>query len=81
SHSHAGTFSDGFVVSRARKVNVELARLLLDYIFLEIEDDIRQSMVALIQRNKVINEGAGAISCAALLSGKLEIYIKNRKTV
>lgn len=45
------------------------------------EDDIRQSMVALIQRNKVITEGAGALACAALLSGKLDSYIQNRKTV
>ncbi len=38
-------------------------------------------MVALIQRNKVITEGAGALACAALLSGKLDSYIQNRKTV
>ncbi len=44
------------------------------------EDDIRQSMVALIQRNKVITEGR-ALACAALLSGKLDSYIQNRKTV
>jgi threonine dehydratase len=38
-------------------------------------------MVALIQRNKVMTEGAGALACAALLSGKLDSYIQNRKTV
>lgn len=36
-------------------------------------------MVALIQRNKVVTEGAGALACAALLSGKLDSYIQNRK--
>jgi threonine dehydratase len=53
----------------------------VDDIVLVSEDDIRQSMVALIQRNKVITEGAGALACAALLSGKLDSYIQNRKTV
>ena len=53
----------------------------MDDIVLVSEDDIRQSMVALIQRNKVITEGAGALACAALLSGKLDSYIQNRKTV
>ncbi|MNC82526.1 L-threonine dehydratase catabolic TdcB [compost metagenome] len=38
-------------------------------------------MVALIQRNKVVTEGAGALATAALLSGKLDHYIKGRKTV
>ncbi|EDQ5233625.1 threonine ammonia-lyase, partial [Salmonella enterica] len=31
--------------------------------------------------NKVITEGAGALACAALLSGKLDSHIQNRKTV
>ncbi len=53
------------------KLTYEIARQLVDDIVLVSEDDIRQSMVALIQRNKVITEGAGALACAALLSGKL----------
>ena len=44
-------------------------------------DELRNSMIALIQRNKVVTEGAGALACAALLSGKLDQYIQNRKTV
>ncbi len=63
------------------KLTYEIARQLVDDIVLVSEDDIRQSMVALIQRNKVITEGAGALACAALLSGKLDSYIQNRKTV
>ncbi len=66
---------------RPGKLTYEIARQLVDDIVLVSEDDIRQSMVALIQRNKVITEGAGALACAALLSGKLDSYIQNRKTV
>ena len=68
-------------VARPGKLTYEIARQLVDDIVLVSEDDIRQSMVALIQRNKVITEGAGALACAALLSGKLDSYIQNRKTV
>ena len=48
-------------------------------IFIPPYDD--PQVIALIQRNKVITEGAGALACAALLSGKLDSYIQNRKTV
>ncbi|WP_406921071.1 pyridoxal-phosphate dependent enzyme, partial [Klebsiella pneumoniae] len=81
SHRHAGTLADGCDVARPGKLTYEIARQLVDDIVLVSEDDIRQSMVALIQRNKVITEGAGALACAALLSGKLDSYIQNRKTV
>ena len=50
-------------------------------IVLVTEDEIRDSMIALIQRNKVVTEGAGALASAALLSGKLDHYIQGRKTV
>ncbi|XPE63004.1 hypothetical protein ACNKHU_19225 [Shigella flexneri] len=43
------------------------------------EDEISNSMIALIQRNKVVTEGAGALACAALLSGKIRpIYSKQK---
>lgn len=57
----------------------EIVRELVDDIVPVSEDEIRNSMVALIQRNKVVTEGAGALACAALLSGKLDSYIQNRK--
>ena len=38
-------------------------------------------MSALFQRNKVVNEGAGALAGAAFLCGKFDQYIQNRKTV
>lgn len=53
----------------------------MDDIVLVSEDDIRNSMIALIQRNKVVTEGAGRLATAALLSGKLDHYIQGRKTV
>lgn len=66
-------------MSPAGNLTYEIVRELVDDIVLVSEDEIRNSMIALIQRNKVVTEGAGALACAALLSGKLDQYIQNRK--
>lgn len=80
-HRITGTLADGCDVSRPGKLTFEIVRELVDDIVLVSEDEIRNSMIALIQRNKVVTEGAGALACAALLSGKLDHYIQGRKTV
>lgn len=80
-HRTTSTLADGCDVSRPGKLTFEIVRELVDDIVLVSEDDIRNSMVALIQRNKVVTEGAGALATAALLSGKLDHYIQGRKTV
>ncbi len=80
-HRVTGTLADGCDVSRPGKLTFEIVRELVDDIVLVSEDEIRNSMIALIQRNKVVTEGAGALACAALLSGKLDHYIQGRKTV
>ena len=77
----SGTLADGCDVSRPGNLPFEIVRELVDDIVLVSEDNIRDSMIALIQRNKVVTEGAGALACAALLSGKLDHYIQGRKTV
>ena len=68
-------------MSRPGNLTFEIVRELVDDIVLVSEDEIRNSMIALIQRNKVVTEGAGALACAALLSGKLDHYIQGRKIV
>ncbi|TNV20918.1 bifunctional threonine ammonia-lyase/L-serine ammonia-lyase TdcB [Buttiauxella sp. B2] len=80
-HRTTGTLADGCDVSRPGRLTFEIVKKLVTEIVLVSEDDIRNSMVALIQRNKVVTEGAGALATAALLSGKLDHYIKGRKTV
>ena len=81
SHRTSGTLADGCDVSRPGRITFEIVKKLVTDIILVSEEDIRNSMVALIQRNKVVTEGAGALATAALLSGKLDHYIKGRKTV
>lgn len=80
-HRTSSTLADGCDVSRPGQITYEIVRQLVDNIVLVSEDEIRNSIIALIQRNKVVTEGAGALACAALLSGKLDSDIQNRKTV
>ncbi|MBW7983751.1 bifunctional threonine ammonia-lyase/L-serine ammonia-lyase TdcB [Enterobacillus tribolii] len=80
-HRHCGTLADGCDVARPGNLTFEIVRELVTDIVLVSEDEIRNSMVDLIQRNKIITEGAGALASAALLSGKLKKYIEGKKTV
>ncbi|WP_370547826.1 bifunctional threonine ammonia-lyase/L-serine ammonia-lyase TdcB [Edwardsiella tarda] len=81
SHRINGTLADGCDVSRPGNLPFTIVSELVDDMVLVSEEEIRNSMVALIQRNKVITEGAGALASAALLSGKLDHYIKGKKSV
>lgn len=80
-HRTEGTLADGCDVARPGELTFEIVNQLVDDIILVNEDEILDSMAILIQRNKVITEGAGALSTAALLSGKLDHYIQGKKTV
>jgi threonine dehydratase len=81
SHRTTGTLADGCDVSRPGDLTFAIVNALVSDMILVSEDEIRHSMLALIQRNKIIAEGAGALATAALLSGKLNDIIKGRKTV
>ncbi len=61
-HRTTGTLADGCDVSRPGNLTYEIVRELVDDIVLVSEDEIRNSMIALIQRNKVVTEGAGALA-------------------
>ncbi|EPF5499443.1 bifunctional threonine ammonia-lyase/L-serine ammonia-lyase TdcB [Yersinia enterocolitica] len=80
-HRKASTLADGCDVARPGTLPFEIVKALVTDIVLVSEDEIRRSMVDLIQRNKIITEGAGALASAALLSGKLKDYITGKKTV
>ena len=80
-HRKTGTLADGCDVARPGTLPFEIVKTLVTDIVLVSEDEIRKSMIDLIQRNKIITEGAGALASAALLSGKLTDYITGKKTV
>ena len=54
---------------------------LVDEMVVVREEEMRKSMIGLIEGNKVVREGGGGVGCGGLLRGKLEEYIEKRKRV
>ncbi len=73
------TFADGIAVKHPGDTTFELISKYVDDIVTVSEDEIAVAVLALIEKQKLIAEGAGAVSVAAAISGKLPI--EGKKTV
>jgi threonine dehydratase len=67
------TLADGIRVRQVGDLAFPVLRDLVDEIVLVGEDEIARAMLLLLERKKVIAEGAGAAPLAALLSGRVKI--------
>ena len=67
----ARTIADGIAVKRPGELTLKLIDDWVDQILLVSEDEVAEAMVFLLERSKLVVEGAGAVGVAALLSGKL----------
>jgi threonine dehydratase len=67
----ARTIADGIAVKRPGVITLKLIDQWVDQILLVSEDEVAEAMVFLLERTKLVVEGAGAVGVAALLSGKL----------
>lgn len=65
------TIADGIAVKKAGQLTTPIIRRLVDEIVLVEEEEIALAIVALLERSKLLVEGAGAVTLAALLNGKL----------
>jgi threonine dehydratase len=63
------TIADGIAVKRPGEVTLPLIERWVDQIVVVAEDDVGEAMVFLLERAKLVVEGAGAVGVAALLSG------------
>jgi threonine dehydratase len=63
------TIADGIAVKRPGSVTLPLVRRWVDEIVVVPEDEVGEAMVFLLERSKVLVEGAGAVGVAALLDG------------
>ena len=66
------TIADGIAVKRPGELTLQLLRQYLDDLVVVAEDEIAAAMVLLLERAKLVVEGAGAVSVAALLGGQIE---------
>jgi len=67
------TLADGIAVKRPGDVTFGLLQTWLDGIVTVTEDEIAESILMLLERNKFVVEGAGAVGVAALMAGKLPL--------
>jgi threonine dehydratase len=64
------TIADGIAVKVPSEFTMPLLEDLLDDIVAVTDDEISEAIVLLLERAKLVVEGAGAVGVAALLSGK-----------
>ena len=67
------TFADGIAVKTPGDVTYAMAKQFVDDVVTVSEDEIAAAILALIEKQKLIAEGAGAVSVAAAMFGKLPI--------
>ena len=67
------TFADGIAVKHPGDTTFDLVEKYVDEIVTVTEDEIAAAVLALIEKQKLIAEGAGAVSVAAAMFGKLPL--------
>jgi threonine dehydratase len=67
------TIADGIAVKRPGRLTLELIQRWVDGLVVVSEEDVAEAMVFLLERAKLVVEGAGAVGVAALLSGRIGV--------
>lgn len=67
------TIADGIAVKNPGKITLEIISKLVDDIVLVDEEEIAGAILFLIERCKMIVEGAGAVSVSSILYGKIPL--------
>lgn len=73
------TIADGIAVKRPGELTMEFINKFVDDVVLVDDNEIADAIYLLLERTRVVAEGAGAASVAALMAGKIDV--KGRKTV
>ena len=71
------TFADGTAVKLPGELTYEICNQYVDDIVLVEEDEIASAVLALMEKEKMVSEGAGALSVAAIMFDKIPLKDKN----
>ena len=66
------SIADGITVRQIGRIPFDIVRKKVDEIVLASEDRIAEAVIMLLERKKILAEGAGAVCVAALLSGAIK---------
>ena len=69
----AATFADGIAVRRPGEITLDMCRRYVDGVVTVTEDEIAAAILTLLEKQKMIAEGAGAVSLAAALYEKAPV--------
>ena len=67
------TIADGIAVKRPGALTFSIIKRLVDDVVLVDDEEIISAVLLLMERNKLLVEGAGAVGVAALLSGVIKL--------
>ena len=67
------TIADGLATKKPGKLTFQVVRELVDSVVTVNEDEIARAIHFLLEKEKVLAEGAGAAGVAALLGGKVDV--------
>lgn len=72
------TFADGTAVKKPGELTFAMCNKYVDDIVTVTDDEVASAILALMEKQKLVAEGAGALSVAAVMFGKLPV--ENKKT-
>ncbi len=72
------SIADGINVQRPGKIPFAILKKYVDDVVLVQEDPIAEAVLTLLERKKILAEGAGAVSLAAMISGAVQVPQNSR---
>ena len=73
------TFADGIAVKHPGDITFQMCQQYVDEIVTVTDDEIATAILAMIEQQKMVSEGAGAVAVAACMFGKIDV--KGKKVV
>lgn len=70
--THVSTFADGIAVKKPGELTYELCSKYVDEIITVTDDEIAAAILTLMEKQKLVAEGAGAVAVAAAMFGKID---------
>ncbi len=74
---NVNTFADGTAVKLPGSLTFDYCKKYVDEIITVTDDEIASSVLTLMEKEKIVSEGSGALSCAAVLYNKIDLKDKN----
>jgi threonine dehydratase len=71
--NHISTFADGIAVKYPGELTFELCSQYVDQVVTVTDDEIATAILTLMEQQKLVSEGAGAVAVAAVLFDKLPL--------